>query len=281
MASLDEIFCREFTEMQRQLRGRFGGLDLKCIPLPPDAVSKFRIEKHERVILSDITEKYYSVLSGTEAGVWNGGKLKKRRFDHAGNFLRDSDGRYQVREVTLPSNCVGLISDKRIGVPTRFESKEGFSYVDMVNVSGSANTINYLYIVPKKYCYRLNQVALVLSWTRLKKYYMGVSLALTTGHILYMYLVPYRPSCSFSSYRVLHCKTSCDFTEELKMLRDFWVKRHVIFNPADCVLRDTCRGRSNMAVEELNGVLEYVRFDSRKPLGSSSDDCEFENGMVL
>lgn len=279
MASLDEIFYKEFTQTMLQLKGLSGVFELSSVPLPPDAAKVFSVESHDKAILSQIGEQYYSKLTGEEVRIWHGGKLYRRKYDYQGKYMVGDDGKFVVEDVVLPQDCLAVISERSIGVPTKFESKEGFQYVDMVTRtdSGGNKQVRYVYIVPRRYCYKLNQVALVLSLSKLRRYYSGVALSLKNGHVLYVYVIPYKPRNVTPGYRILHCKTSCDFTTELVMLRDYWVQSGYMFNPAECAMLEVVHGRVNMAYLPLDGVMdEYVRFNADKSMGEADGDIEYD-----
>ena len=274
MASLDEIFYKEFTQMMYQLKGMNGVTNLEEVPLPPECADRFFIEKKPKVYIGDIREEYYSKLAGTEALLWGTSALKKRKFDHNGEFMKDKDDNYILQDVICPSGNIAIVSDISIGVPTKFKSREGCQYVDMISkeLPDGRKIYRFVYIIPKKYCYKLNQTALVLSWNKLRRFYSGVGISLTNGSTLYVYIVPYSPTKTAHNYRVLMTKTSVDYTEEIEMLRDFWIRTGYMFNPEVCQIYDYVKGRENMAILGINGVLEdYERYDLNKSMGTEDD----------
>lgn len=279
LATLDEIFYKEFINMMHQAKGINGVCNLNDIPLPPEASKKFLVEPRNKVLVRGITEEYYEKLNEQEALLWGSSALRRRKFDYKGDFIKDKQGNYVLQDVPCPRNCVAIISPISIQVPTKYKSKEDAQYVDMVTKTDSDGTKKYrfVYIVPKKYCYILNQTALVLSWNKLRRFYTGNMLSLQNGSYLYLYVVPYNPSHKAMSYRVLHCKTSIDYNEEITMLRDFWIKNNIIFNPAWCQLDEFIRGRENMAYLSLPGTEDfYERFDASKPMDEQETFEEVE-----
>lgn len=279
MATLDEIFYKEFTHMMQQLKGMNGQCNLNDIELPPDKAPYFLIEKRNKVIISGITEEYYSKLNGTEALLWGSSALRRRKFDYQGKFLRDRDGHYILQDVPCPHECVAIISPISIGVPNKYKSKEEAQYVDMITKHTPNGDIHrFVYIIPKKYCYPIKQTALVISWNKLRRFYQGIQLSLQNGSVLYMYVIPYNPNSQAHNYRVIHCKTSVDYTNEIVAIKDYWVKKNIIFNPAWCQLYDCVRGRENMAYLNLDSTEDiYERFDTSKHLGEEDtfEDVEF------
>lgn len=282
MATLDEIFYKEFENMMKVRKGATGAIELSAVPLPPEAAGRFFIEKRDKVFLTNIDDEYYGKLNNTECLLWGRSALQRRKFDYKGEYMM-KDGRYIYQDVTCPTECTAIISDLAIGVPLKYKPSDKFEYVDMVvKKDAEGNEMRkFVYIIPKKYCFRLNQTALVLSWNRLRVFYSGVALALQNGHILHMYVIPYKPSDQFKNYRILHCKTTDDYSEEIKMLRDFWVKNRIIFNPDMCGLMDFVRGRENMAYLRYDGVLDvYERYNLDRPMGDD-DSAEDLLGDML
>lgn len=280
MAQLDEIFYKEFTQMMHSLKCMNGTCNLTDIPLPQEADGKFLIEKRNKVIVRGISEEYYSKLNESEALLWGSSALRRRKYDYKGEFMRDKDGNYLLQDVPCPHDCTAVISPISIQVPSSYKSKENSQYVDMVTKKNQDGTMihRFVYIVPKKYCYTVKQTALVLSWNKLRRFYSGVMLSMQNGSYLYMYIVPYNPTASVRSYRVLHCKTSVDYSSEITMIKDFWVRNNIIFNPDWCQLEESVRGRENMACLSLDGTEDiYERFDLSRPIGGedSFEDVEF------
>lgn len=275
MASLDEIFYKEFIAMMAQRKGESGVLNLEDIPLP-DGLNFF-VEHREKAIVSGINDQYYGKLNNEVTLLWGTKALNRRKFDNKGTFLTDKDGKYILEPVPCPQECSAIISDRTIGVPYKYKCEEPFQYVDMVqrkNSDGSIQT-KYVYIVPRKYLFKVNQTALVFSWTKLRVFYSGVALSLTNGHVLFVYIIPYKPTNVMHNYRVIHCKTSSDYSEELSALRDFWVRTKYMFNPNDCQILDIVKGRENMAYLPIDGVLDmYEMFDPSKSMSDTEEQVE-------
>lgn len=278
MATLDEIFCREFFQMMQILKGYHRGYNLTDIPLPPEAKDRFFVESHQKVILRGITEEYYNKLNDTDALLWGTDSLYRREFDYKGEFIKNKDGSYKLKEVTCPADCVAVVSPISIGVPNNFKSKEGFAYVDMIT---KGNQHRFVYLVPKKYCYKAQQTALVLSWSKTRRLYSGVLLSMQNGCYLYVSIIPYKPSKRNVAYRVLHTKTDTDYTEELNLLRQYWVNNNIIFNPDHCALSEYIRGRDNMACLSLDATEDmYDIYNNERSLAGveTLDDIEiFDN----
>ena len=275
MASMDDIFYREFKQMMGELKARNGYADLQSIPLPDSLKSVMFVERRDMVAISpDIDDEYYGRLADSVALLWGRGRLAKRKYDHKGEYMRDTRGSFIWEDVSVPRDCAAVLSDRRIGVPNSYcPSEDGFSYIEMLK---SGDRVKYIYTVPRKYLYKVNQTALVLSWNRLRVYYSSVSLAMTNGSVVYVSIIPYRPTSNAAhNYRLLMSKPSVDYGMELEAIRDYWVSSGVIFNPAYCTMYDCSHGRDNAAMQVLDGVMDtYEMFDLNKPLGEEEDDVE-------
>ncbi len=245
--------------MMHQLHANTPQLGIMEVPIPSVWSSNQQVSTFDRVIIFNIQDEYYKKLNETEHMVCKKGVLTRRKFDYKGEFMTDKEGKYITEEVTLPRSCIAIISDIKLGVPNQYKTTEEFLYVDFIskeNEDGS-KTIKYIYIVPKKYCYKINQTALVLSWTRLRSYYKGLRVALTNGSYIFVHVIPYKPTDNtVKNYRVLCTKSEEDYERELGVLSQAWLANGIMFNPMDCQLYEGVKGRNNMAFEELNSTLD-------------------------
>lgn len=279
--TLDEIFARDFRRMMMELKRQSGYVDLKDIPVPPEIIPYMKQDKRDLVVLSEIDDEYYGRIGKTLCVLWGRSQLMRRKFDYKGEYMKDKAGNDIWTEVTCPTDCVAVVSDISIGVPLKYKPKEHFEYVDMISreVDGKRE-IKYVYIVPKKYCYKCNLTALVLSWVKLRVYYSGVQLAMQNGHSLFLYIIPYKATRNVQhNYRVIMTKPSIDYDTELAQLRDFWIRNQIIFNPAQCELLDEVRGETNPALHVFEGVLDdYEMFDIGHAIGEEETMQEFAEG---
>lgn len=269
----EEIFYKEFNLMMNQLRGYNGYKDLSEVPLPPDVKFNGALRK-ERVEIYGITDQYYGKLNNSEAMLWDKGALNRRTFNHNGEFIKNKNGDYILEDVPVHHGCTAIVSDIQIGVPNRYSNNEGFDYVDYIEKDG---VCKYIYIVPKKYLYKIQLTALVLSWNKLHSYYTGEQVSLTNGHYLYIYVVPYKKTVS-NRVRVLSCKASDDYNDEVRAMQNYWVQNGIMFNPKDCELTEFVKGRENLAYQILDGVLtDYVMYDTNKSMDAQDTVQDLEN----
>ena len=271
----EELFFKEFNAMVLALRAYNGPVNIYDMPLPD---IPFHRELHEIAYIQGIETEYYNKLNESEAIIWKEGKLKRRKFDYRGEYMTDSDGNVITEEVTLPQDCIAIVSEIRIGVPYKFKTEEPFAYVDMVKRD---DKIYYVYIVPKKYCYKINQTALILNTNKMRVYYQGIGLTLKNGSIVYLYVIPYKPTQKERGYRVLCSHTNIDYSKEFVAIRDYWLQNNYMFNPALCNLYEGTKGRNNATLIEFPTVLdEYERFNIDKPMSNDTlDEFELDNNF--
>ena len=261
--------------MLSQRKAQCGVVGLYDLVLPDD-VANGKIDTHEKVFINGITDEYYSKLNNTENILLSRPNLKRRKFDYKGEFIKKDDN-FVYEEVDVHTGCVAIISKEKLGVPLKYKPNDDFTYVDMISKATESGEVDrrYIYILPKKYCYKLNQVALVISLNKMRVYYNGISMALQNGNVIYLYTIPYKPSKSERSYRCIGTKTSLDFSQELNSIRDFWLKNNILFDYQSCELYEGVKGRSNVAYEEFPQVLEsYIRYNPDKSLADVKEEVD-------
>ena len=220
MFSPDEVFFKEFINMQKMRESKtrqdlynMGLYDepamLDLIKLPK-SVEKYALDeydrKYERVYMQDIDDDIFSALNDTNALWWTKGQLTRRKFDYRGEFMKDADGNYLTEDVDIPTDCIAIISEINVHMPNKYISptKEHFDYVDMIERTFDGNVIrNYIYIIPRKYCHKMYQTALVLSLRKLSKFYEAYALSFVNGFTVYLSSIPYKPT-NQQKGRILH-----------------------------------------------------------------------------
>lgn len=273
---LDELFAREFRAMAQQRVALSGALSLYSIPLPVSFSGK--VENVKKVIINGVRDEYYSKLNGIECVHWTKPNLRRRRFGSDGKYIYGADGKVITDSVTLPQSCAAVATNVRIAVPLKYKPKEAFDYVDFasrLNPDGSKER-RYVYIVPKNYCYAVNQLALVLSLNKLRSFYYGQEMVFQSGHTVYLYVIPFRPSSIEHSYRVLKTKTRNDFSAEIDELMKLWMQANILFPVELTNLSEPVKGRMNVAYNILNDTQdEFIRFDPNRSLADSSEELSF------
>lgn len=271
MASLDAIFAKEFKTMAQQRQAMSGAFNLYELPLPRDFDG--HVDLARRVLIKGIHDEYYEKLNEAECIYWAKPKLKRRRFGSDGKYLKDKDGKFITDEVPLTQGCVAVVSDVKIGVPLKYKPKEAFDYVDCIQKTSPDGSVmrKYVYIIPKDYCYKMNQLALVLSLTRMRSFYYGQEMTLQNGYTVYLFVIPYHYTGVERNYRVLKTKTVSDFSKEVDMIMKFWLDSNILFPVELTQLYESIGDRSNVAYRVLcSNQDSFVRYD--KAMSDTGED---------
>ena len=271
MLSIDELFYREFTNLQQRLRA-VPSYSVEQLPVPSDLYTNNIFLKKHWCHIEGIKTEYYKKLNGADVVLAGKVKLQKKKFDYKSQYIKNSDGSYVYEDVSCPKNCVAILSDRQINVPYSFQDKD-FIYVDMLLESEIGQSkYKYVYIIPKSYCYRVNQTALVVTAVKLKKqFYFGMQLALQNGRCAYLYVIPYNPSNYTARFKVLCSKLDSDYTKEINKVCNYWLANNIIYNPNWCGLSAPIKGRYNLAVQQQDAPLDvYVKYNIEKTLGDEA-----------
>lgn len=263
MYNLDDLFLKEFNSMMRQLKGINGNMNILELELPHEVTENYFIESHDKVFINNITDEYYSRLNGSVAHVWSRPDLKRRKFDSKGNYIKDKNGNYVLEDITLPHSCLAIVSDRPIGVKTKYKPKEDFIYVDVIPWKlGNKSVKRFVYVVPRKYCHKVNQSAVVVSLNKMTRdFYSGFSAALVNGSTVFVYVIPYKPSTAHHAYRVLVTGDNPENLFEVAYkIYKHWIDTGKAFNPDACEIPMSERGRENAAKEDFVGMLDSYQY---------------------
>lgn len=266
---LDRIFKKEFDKTMSQRRGITGQFNIQNVPIPQEAQTD--IVKKNSVYLWGIPEEleYFNELNTTEALKVGRASLKKRTIDRNGHYKKDENGRDVTIDVDVPNGCIAVLSEKWIQVPETYNVKKkgDFYYVDVLHreYRGKDKKL-YIYIVPKRYCYDVNKVALVISKDKKTNLYGGYKINLQNGFPVYLEIVPYKPEASNNAATKVICvKNSTDFNKEIQLVLKFWETKGIIFHIADMYVEGCdCQ---NLVVRELVANLDdYIPVNREKSL---------------
>lgn len=257
--TLNALFAKEFYGTMRARSAKYT-LDLFKIGVPRLGEKPVNARK---VMIKGITDEYYSKLNKSVAMLWARPKLLKRKYGSDGKFLRDKDGKVVTEQVQLPRDCIAIVSSIKLGVPLRHKPNDVFKYVDYVR-NKSDNTVKFVYIIPKKYCYLVSETALVLCAKPMRSYYDGMSVYLQNGHKVYLYIVPFKVTSVPRSYRVLKTKASIDYSAEINSIISAWTQHNICFNKNLTQLNEPVRDVMNVAFKPLGSTLDdYVPYSER------------------
>lgn len=208
---------------------------------------------------------------------------------------------YYYVPVNVPSESKVIVSDHAIGWKNTQKHASGLGYIDRLdnpnNYDNDFNKIKdlpnkYLYYVPKRNLYYLNQTALALSPRMLPNCYYGVRLTFVNGQNFYLQVVDFKPTANLKNrnYVYLCTKTTTDYTEELTVLHDYWQQQNFLFDPVYCELNEPIivgsEGKqiimNNLAWATLSGNKDtYEKYDVEKSLAGYEEyysSVNFEEG---
>lgn len=268
MKSLDSIFTTEVNSTMASLSAINSNIGLLKIPIPSDL--GLYVARSKSIVPKGIDEEYYSKLNGVSCYVLRKQQLYRRKFGHDGEFKRNEDNSYIFENYHVPLGHVAVASSVCLHVPLSFKPKESDTY-DYVDVINSKNLgVQYIYVLPKSVCYAVNYTALVLSFSKLKKFYSGMGFQSIYGHTFYLYVIPYKPTESslYQNYRILGTKTSDDYTKDVESIVASWLKAGLIYDSSLGIMGD---GTNILFKSQTSNFSEYIQMDTR-PLDKSSEE---------
>lgn len=263
--NMASLFQKEMDLYRKTLTMNIGSVGLNTLleAIPED--KRHEIVTMDRVCIKDIedadpslqnqidcfiTDEYYSALKNTNAYLWSSrqnGVLLRTKYDYLGKPMKDVTGKPMKSEVEVPSDCCAVISTVNIAnVPYGYVSKQGFKTVDRYGKN------KMIYIVPKRFCVRVDQAALILNINHPKKYYNGYKITAFSGSRFYLYSQPinmakYNPENS--TYKILDCTDISEgkhmsggydandyymfFEKEMKEYIRYFIRKRLIFTPLD------------------------------------------------
>lgn len=251
MPNLEELFIREFNMCKRN-----GVVNKNIFAVPlPDEVKDWSISKDLVAIkgISDDAAGLYKQLNKTVCEIVKPGvAIKKRKVDLIHKNFMIKDGKYVLEDVKIPSNSKCIISDINLKLPYKYSTKEqGFGYVDFYSRD---NKTKYMYFIPKKYMYRVNQLALVLSVKNMKNY-MGKGYWSWDFGTIFLHVIPYRSGRSYIGSKVLATSYKMsDFDSKVETILKYWQDIGVIPSLSLCMTSEL----GNLAISEtVVGYCDY------------------------
>lgn len=247
MATLDEIFKREFNKTRSNLKGYISIYDLGVKPKS--------LPKNDFYIVKGVEVEYYNKLNDSNVMlVPRGFKLKRRLLkakDEVG-FRKDKHGNVRTVEISVPRGSVAVMSPMPLGLPYSFRA-EGYDYVDYIEEGGKRR---YIYILPTSVLYRANFNALALSTKKMKSF-SGVAVKTWNMGILNICVIPYKVGRTYESTIILKVKQGLDFTKDVNNLTKFLESRGVISSPVDYMTEEG----ENIGISLLTPAYDLVEYN--------------------
>lgn len=272
MASLDEIFYKEFQESMK-FRKANCVMNLKEVPIPENFSGVIPVRN--MAVARGISDEKYSALNYSDKNkkallsLVGNTKMKKTVYTSDGKPRQNEDGSIRTTEVTVPRNSEGVISS--IPISSLYKSRDGFEFVD--RIKDRMNSTKFIYIVPRKYLYRLNLCALVIRLDKLRNSYTAIQVMLVNGHKLYLHVVPYKPTrARDEGTRVLKVKATANFDKEITTLLNYWQQSGVMFSLESTAFEEPVKGVYNCGIEHYD-----TNLDNYKPFEKKSME---EEGII-
>ena len=214
---------------------------------------------------------------------WKPGKRKYSVIN--GGFERNKDGSYKIYPVNKATGSILICTTKNLKIPYNYKSKRGYSYVDFYEDEETNKRI-FIYEVPKKFVFRIEQLALVLTKkTQLKSYEMVTYHSWQYGKIS-LAVIPYSPNKDYvtSSTKVLATAYGNSvkgifekhFQDKQQQIVNTWIKYCIIGNPADYIIEDDYGQSMNLIVDPSKSSIPASEFK-----GISKISMEDENTALI
>lgn len=254
MATIDQLFKREFKEMVRYRNMYAQKIKLQDIPLL-DKEIKYDMKK--LVYIKNIEVDYYNKLNNTYGFIVNKREMGKRQVLSDGSFRKDKNGNYIYDIIKVPQESIIVASTVNIKLKTGVK-EEGFCYIDFIERSGMRY---YFYILPRKNVFKTNVLALVVSNTRRKIFYKGYKLVCQDGVERYLYLIPFK-NINYTDTKVVRVffgsRALDDAIGYMGMYIRFLEHTNIIFNIDNSFLDDG----ENLTIKEYDGIIDLYDFIS-------------------
>ena len=267
--SLEDLFMKEF----RNEVSNVGYKDIYKVPLPPICDS-WEVSGTELYAIKGIEKEKYNHLNKTIVRRLPKDTVAKRRVVDkvSRTFQKDDNGSYIYEDYPTPSGSLVLLSTINIELSYKEykrPTKDGFGYIDFVQVKGA---VFYMYVIPKKYLYRVNQTALALSVKNMKNY-SGMGYMTWDMGMIFLHVIPYKPNSKYEGTRILKTGYWTDYSRDINTLLEFWQQLGVIPNLALCVLSDgsNIAQKGTVVGYESYSPVETLALSDKEIYGSSTD----------
>lgn len=274
MAVYENVFAKEFSNMMNDRKSVNTGFSIKDIPCPNLGLitADDYVAGGKLAFVKGIDEPFFSDLNNTNVEVVKGRSFKKRLsyFDENGKtqFRKEKDGQGMTTEITVEKGFVAVYSSINIHLPNKVEVNrekknynptKGYRFVDFMDTDKGRK---YLYLIPMQYVYPMELCGLVISLNKHRAYYKGCKVALTNGHYVYVYSIPYKYREN-TGYYLIGAKPSPDFDKEMNQLLDYWMKNNILFDLNMTALDSNYKGNVNLGIVDIPGTCmasDYIKF---------------------
>lgn len=256
MATLESVFIKEFN---RSMASSIKSKNIYQIELPEESKT-WRVSGCEMYAVRGITPEAGGLYTGLNKTVVSklpkGMVASRRKVDLVTrDFKRDANGRYIYEEVKVPKGSMVVLSRVNLNLKFGYKSNEdGFEYIDFVS---NKDGREYMYIVPKKYIYKLNQTALALSVKNMKNF-SGMGYKTWDSGVIFLHVIPYNHNVRYVGTKILKTGTTLNYKKEVEAIISYWVKNNIIPDIKLCNTEE----KGNLILKETSaGYYEYEQYE--------------------
>lgn len=235
-------FAKEFTMLMTVLKAKTR-INIQDIPVPFETP-----ELTQKVIIRGIEDKKYSILNGRIVDRRKNNSIERDIYNNDGTIKGKQN--YRAKEGNLL-----IVTEENLRLPFRYTpSDSGLEYVDY---RMERNKRVFIYSVPKKYLYRLQQTVLVMSLNRRQAHLGGIRITLTNGHPMYLYVMSGVTLRMSEGVVPIASKAGVDYGKELGIIQKLWLDKGIIFNKSELNLTQPYQGEMNLGYKVFDPVTTY------------------------
>lgn len=282
-------FVKEFINMAENRRAVTRNFEISTLLLPNLGGKLNPQGEYKKVV--GIEEPFFELLNGEIVEVLSDKEMQKREVLPNGKFLMKEDGTESSYKVEVPTGAVIIKTTKNIKLRNhiikdgeKYEIKIDnmrFKYIDYKDDPDN-QVREYFYYIPRENLEEVNLTALIVTVGTRSKRYKGYKIVLQNGYMVNLYVIPFKKQQT-DTYRVVAISENenYEFKQEIEDLMQFWEANKIMFPRYLTELEEQYRGRTNIAVQDLEQTLIYqetygdLDMDYADNTDISDDDFDF------
>lgn len=258
-------FVKEFINMAENRRAVTRNFEISTLLLPNLGGKLNSKGEYKKVV--GIEEPFFELLNGEIVEVLSDKEMQKREVLPNGKFLMNEDGTESSYTVEVPTGAVIIKTTKNIKLRNHIK-KDGkkleikidnmrFKYIDYQDDPDN-QVREYFYYIPRENLEEVNLTALIVTVGTRSKRYKGYKIVLQNGYMVNLYVIPFKKQQT-DTYRVVAISENenYEFKQEIEDLMQFWEANKIMFPRRLTELEEQYRGRTNIAVQDLEQTLIY------------------------